>query len=125
MGGVCSLVLVGAAENIYIQFYIHSVLSLRCRNTLHSNVSVAKASSIGADSLIRRSVIGRNCSIGERVTITNCILLDDVAVQSGCVLDQSLLCNGAKILSGAPRLERCIVGRQVVAFLQKKTIFLK
>ena len=44
---------------------------------------VAEGTQIGEKVSIKRSVIGRQCKIGDHVQIVNCTLLDNVIVEDG------------------------------------------
>ena len=58
---------------------------------------VGAGTSVGDDSKIVGSVIGRRCKIGRNVTIKDSILCDDVEVEDNSVVIKSMLCDHVKI----------------------------
>ena len=70
---------------------------------------IGQGTFIGEKCNIKRTVIGANCKIGDKVKMHNCILLDNVTVEEGCVLQNSVVCYDVSIGSKA-EIKDCIVG---------------
>ncbi|XP_041445085.1 eukaryotic translation initiation factor 2B, subunit 3 gamma isoform X1 [Xenopus laevis] len=64
---------------------------------------------VGEKSSIKRSLLGSNCTVKDRVKITNCIVMNEVTVQECCTIQGSVICNNAVIESGAD-IKDCLVG---------------
>lgn len=64
---------------------------------------------MGDKCVIKRSVIGRNCKIGDRVKLTNSILMDNVVLEEGAVIQGSVICSNSRIGSKS-ELKDCLVG---------------
>ena len=80
---------------------------------LEEDVVIGPKSSIGADTLISKSVIGKSCRIGERVIIDGSYIWDDVIIEDGCRLVRSIICNSAIIKSGSVLSQGCVVSYNV------------
>lgn len=49
--------------------------------------------------IIKRSVIGKHCTIGANVRISNSIIMDHVTIEDGCVIQGSIICSNVTINS--------------------------
>ena len=67
--------------------------------------------SIGERCLLRRSVLGPNCTILDDCSIVDCHLWGNVLVEEGAVLEGVIVCEGAIIRKGAFVERGCVVGR--------------
>ncbi|CAK7567166.1 MAG: translation initiation factor eIF-2B epsilon subunit, GEF [Sporothrix epigloea] len=73
--------------------------------TIDPSATVSRAviglhTSIGANSIVLGSTIGRRCCIGSNVRIENCYLWDDVIIGDNTVLTKSILASNVSIGSG-------------------------
>ncbi len=48
--------------------------------------------------MVKKSVIGRNCNIGDKVKIINSVLFDNITVVEGSIIQGSIICSNVKIL---------------------------
>lgn len=53
--------------------------------TLGENVCIGAATTVGDNTTVVQSVIGRNCRIGKNVRMVGCYILDDVTIQVSTV----------------------------------------
>jgi translation initiation factor eIF-2B subunit epsilon len=67
--------------------------------------------SIADDCVIEATVMGHNCKIGAKVTLQNCHLWDNVVVEEGATVDQSILAQDVVIRAGAKIGKGCLIGR--------------
>ena len=70
---------------------------------------VGAGTSVGDDSKIVGSVIGRRCKIGRNVTIKDSILCDDVEVEDNSVVIKSMLCDHVKIGADSELPSGCVI----------------
>ena len=70
---------------------------------------VGAGTSVGDDSKIVGSVIGRRCKIGRNVTIKDSILCDDVEVEDNSVVVKSMLCDHVKIGADSELPSGCVI----------------
>ena len=68
-------------------------------------------STIGTNSHIERSTIGKKCLIGKNVKITNCYIWNKVEIQDGCEISDSIICDNVIIKKNAK-----ISGGSIVSF---------
>eukprot|EP00039_Didymoeca_costata_P019724 m.338684 g.338684 ORF g.338684 m.338684 type:complete len:446 (+) comp18504_c0_seq1:101-1438(+) len=88
---------------------------------VNSGCSAARNAQIGSDSLVstgtqigsrcsvKRSIIGKHCSLSEKVKITNSVIMDHVTIAGECVIENSIICQSAHILAKCS-LKHCLVG---------------
>jgi len=83
--------------------------------TLGIKATVGGACMVGSESVlgdkcsVKRSVIGRGCSLGSGVKIINSVLMDGVQVEDSCHIQNSIVCNGCVIHAGA-QVKDCQLG---------------
>jgi len=61
---------------------------------------LGKDTSIGDESMVSNSIIGRRCHIGKNVTIQNAYIWDDVVVGDGSIINRAIVANKAVIGKG-------------------------
>ncbi|KAF5828895.1 hypothetical protein DUNSADRAFT_16852 [Dunaliella salina] len=64
---------------------------------MEEDVVVGAGTSIGENSRITQSVIGRNCRIGKNVDILGSYVLENASIQDGAVLRYALVCDSAVV----------------------------
>jgi acetyltransferase-like isoleucine patch superfamily enzyme len=91
-----------------------SALCFSSSAKVHRGTVVGRGASVGPGCVVAGTVIGRNCRIGKNVVLKNCYLWDDVEVDDGCVIQQSILCSGVHVLANSKIAEGCLLGFNVV-----------
>lgn len=66
--------------------------------------------SVGDRCRIEQTVVGHHCHIGSDVTILGSILWDDVVIEDGAKIEQSIIANGAIVKEGAVLNRGCVIG---------------
>ena len=97
-------------RNIYLQ---NDVTLASCCNLIR-NVVIGGGSTLGKNTVISDSVIGKNCRIGSGVKITRCYIWDDAVIEDGAELNATILDVGVTIRKEATILSGCILGKGVV-----------
>ncbi|XP_067678308.1 translation initiation factor eIF2B subunit gamma-like [Haliotis asinina] len=88
---------------------VHPSATIKEKSQVGSDCLVSEGVIVGERSSIKRSVVGRHCTIGDKVKVTNCIIMDHVTVKEGSNLQGSIVCGQAHI-SEKCELKDCIVG---------------
>ncbi|KAG9245846.1 heat shock transcription factor 2 [Calycina marina] len=89
------------------------VLSWTCK--LQKRSVIGRGTSVGADSVISHSTIGRNCQIGKNVTIRNgSHLWDNVSVGDNTTIDHAIIANEAVIGRNCTVSEGALISYSVV-----------
>ncbi|CAK4608954.1 unnamed protein product [Aphanomyces euteiches] len=88
------------------------VLARTC--SVRSTSILAEGTTVGANSIVDKSAIGRNCKIGANVKITNSFLWDNVVVEDNVTIDGAIVCNHAILHHGATVREGCLISHRVV-----------
>ncbi|PWN53418.1 hypothetical protein IE53DRAFT_338777 [Violaceomyces palustris] len=70
---------------------------------------VGEGTRIGERSMLKRSIIGRNCTISKNARIVGCILMDACFVGDGVKLENCILCPKSKVMERS-NLKDCDVG---------------
>eukprot|EP00347_Sterkiella_histriomuscorum_P009530 403340855 len=70
--------------------YLEGDVQIGLGSTISNNCQVAKGSKIGNHTAIDRSTIGKNCHIGNNVTIRNSFIWNDVKIHDGFKEDQTI-----------------------------------
>ena len=94
--------------------YLNANVSLGKDTALHEDVVVGPGTVVAGNTQITRSSIGRNCRIGEHVRIEGSFIWDDVIIESGSVVQQSIVCDGAHIRPNVMVSPGCILSYGVV-----------
>ncbi|KAJ5074613.1 translation initiation factor eif-2b subunit gamma [Anaeramoeba ignava] len=76
---------------------------------LTSPCIIGQCVSIGAKSVLMKSIIGPHCKIGENVKIQNSIIMDHVTIGNDCVINDSVICSNSLIQNNC-ELVSCVVG---------------
>ena len=97
-------------RNIYLQ---NDVTLASCCNMVR-NVVIGGGSTLGKNTVISDSVIGKNCRIGSGVKITRCYIWDDAVIEDGAELNATILDVGVTIRKEATISPGCILGKGVV-----------
>jgi len=84
---------------------------------LEDQVVIGSGSHIGANSRIARSVIGRNCRIGNNVVIEGAFLWDGVVVKDGSFICRSILANNVVVDENVIIEKGCILSFDVRYFI--------
>lgn len=107
----------GHADNVYSMgrhnIYTHKDVSLARGCKLHENVVIGKGTCVGQNTQIRHSVIGRNCLIGENVSLDGVYVWDHVQIEDNCNVVTSVLANGVHVLPNTTVKSRCILAQEV------------
>lgn len=86
---------------------------------IKSNIDglIGTATSVGEKCAIKRTVIGSNCKIGDKVKLTNCILLDNVTIGEESIIQGSVICYDVAIGNNV-QIKECIIGprKKIAAF---------
>lgn len=82
-------------------YFRHDTVVVAPKTTIAAGSMVGKHSKIGEKCTIKRSVVGMNCSIGNHVKLLNSVLMDRVAIEDGCVVQNCILCSGAQLQVGS------------------------
>ncbi|KAI9304462.1 nucleotide-diphospho-sugar transferase [Cunninghamella echinulata] len=64
------------------------------------NVQIGAGTTIGENSRVAQSIIGRNCRIGDNVTLVGVYLWDGAIIGDNCTIKKSILANNVTILEG-------------------------
>eukprot|EP00795_Rhopilema_esculentum_P005217 gene5217-355_t len=99
--------------------YLDKGVRLARNSLLEQDVVVGENSSIETGTRISKTVIGKNCKIGENVQITNSFIWDDVVIENDCLIAYSIVCNDCVIkrnvqMADAITSFKVVVGPDVV-----------
>ncbi|EQC42712.1 hypothetical protein SDRG_00439 [Saprolegnia diclina VS20] len=81
---------------------------------IRSTSIVGGRTTVGANTDIVQSAIGRDCKIGQNVRISGSFLWDNVTIEDDVVLEGAIVCNGAVIRKGARVHEGSLISFNVV-----------
>ena len=79
--------------------YLGKNMSLALDCVLEEDVVLGTGTSIGAQTFVTHSTVGRNCKIGKGVTIEGCYIWNNVKISDNCVLKQSIISDNVTIQS--------------------------
>ena len=94
--------------------YMGQNITLARGSVLEEDVVIGPHCSLGANSSLTKTVVGKGCKIGENVIISGSYLWDGVVVEDGCRITQSIVCNSAIIKAGSTLQPGCIISYNVV-----------
>ena len=97
-------------RNIYLS--INVALAFDC--ILEEDVVLGSESSVGPQTHITHSSIGRNCKIGKGVKIEGCYIWNDVTIGDYCVLQKSIIASNVVIKPNVTVEDGCIISFNVV-----------
>ncbi|KAK7096734.1 translation initiation factor eIF2B subunit epsilon-like [Littorina saxatilis] len=80
---------------------------------LKQNVVIGKGTTIQGQTEISDSVIGHNCRIGAKVTMEGCYVWDNVTIEDGCELRNSIICGNVTVYAKTTVQPRSILGWDV------------
>ncbi|XP_078177214.1 translation initiation factor eIF2B subunit epsilon-like isoform X2 [Carex rostrata] len=63
--------------------------------------AIGSGTTIGDNSSVSNSIIGELCTIGRNVSIDGCYIWDNVTIEDGCRLSNSIVCTGVHLFTGA------------------------
>ncbi|KAI0220812.1 translation initiation factor eIF-2B epsilon subunit, GEF [Massospora cicadina] len=81
---------------------------------LDRRLALGAGTTLGANTRLRNSVVGRNCHIGDGVTLDGAYLFEGVTVGSNCSIVRSILGKGVQINSGVTIAKGCLIGDNCV-----------
>lgn len=76
---------------------------------LGSDTVIGSGTTIGARTVLQRTVVGRNCRIGAGCVISNSFLWDGVVVEDNCVIDWGIVCTRAHVHHGVTTGKGCVL----------------
>lgn len=83
---------------IYLRWKDFSVIFIFYRGCeLKKDVVIFEKSTIGENSMIERSVIGKNCKIGNNCSVLDSFIMDNCIIDNDCHIKASLLCSNCTI----------------------------
>ena len=97
-------------RNIYLS--INVALAFDC--ILEEDVVLGSESSVGPQTHITHSSIGRNCKIGKGVKIEGCYIWNDVTIGDHCILQKSIIASNVVIKPNVTVEDGCIISFNVV-----------
>ncbi|PNF27949.1 hypothetical protein B7P43_G16441 [Cryptotermes secundus] len=96
-------------------WFMRMFILVHCRNCfLEEDIVIAENTSVGENSHISHSVIGKNCHIGKNVTICNSYVWDNVTVGDNCHINFTLVGHQSKLGTGVRLSKGCVLCPGVV-----------
>jgi translation initiation factor eIF-2B subunit epsilon len=80
---------------------------------LNESVVIGTGSSVGANTRINHSIIGRNCTIGVNVTLNGAYILDNVIIEDGCTVERSIVGSDSQLFQNVILSSGCILDSAV------------
>ena len=108
---------ISRSSNLHSYYEINKLARILVPNHLNSNFGRAQITAdcligdnnkINEKTSIKKTIIGSNCTISEKVRLENCLIMDNVAINELCVIKNSIICNNVVILQKSS-LTNCIV----------------
>ncbi|TPX32224.1 hypothetical protein SmJEL517_g04659 [Synchytrium microbalum] len=93
--------------------YLENPVFLTRSAVLSSRVCVGSHTSVESDTNVSESVIGRNCKIGEKVTIDGSYIWDNTEIKAKSRIQQCIIGRGVKIHENVMISRGCIIGSGV------------
>uniref|UniRef100_A0A6B2E7N3 Translation initiation factor eIF2B subunit epsilon n=1 Tax=Phlebotomus kandelakii TaxID=1109342 RepID=A0A6B2E7N3_9DIPT len=106
--------------------YKNKSVQLARSSVLKGSLVMHEGSSVGENSWLSHSVVGKGCRIGNNCKVTDSFIFDDVTIEDNCRLDHCVLGRGVIVKSGATLTGGSVCGDKVVipekAVLDKLTV---
>ncbi|KAK3099169.1 hypothetical protein FSP39_000456 [Pinctada imbricata] len=93
--------------------YLSNDVTLARGCELEKSVYVGRGTSVGSNTVITNSVIGKDCRIGENVKIDGAYIWDNVTIENSCRVESSILCNGVVLYDSSHVSQGCILSWDV------------
>lgn len=99
-------------SNIYL--HRNHAVELLHNTHMEKNVIVGESTTIGLNCVIKDSVIGANCSIGNDVKLNGAYVWDNVTIEDGCNLTSCIIAHDVKLRKNTTIKTGCVIGEHVV-----------
>lgn len=83
--------------NSRFENFVHESVQLGSKATVSAGCVVGKGSVLGDKCSVKRSIIGTTCKLGNSVKIVSSIVMDDVIVEEGSHIQNSIICSGSHL----------------------------
>lgn len=83
--------------NSRFENFVHETVQLGSKATVSAGCIVGKGSVLGDKCSVKRSVIGATCKLGNNVKIVSSIVMDDVIVEEGSHIQNSIICSSCHL----------------------------
>ena len=83
--------------NSRFENFMHESVQLGSKATVSAGCIVGKGSILGDKCSVKRSIIGSTCKLGNNVKIMSSIVMDDVIVEEGSHIQNSIICSGSHL----------------------------
>lgn len=83
--------------NSRFENFVHETVQLGSKATVSAGCIVAKGTVLGDRCSVKRSIIGTTCKLGNSVKIFSSIVMDDVIVEEGSHIQNSIICSGSHV----------------------------
>lgn len=83
--------------NSRFENFVHESVQLGSKATVSAGCIVGKGSVLGDRCSVKRSIIGSTCKLGNSVKIVSSIVMDDVIVEEGSHIQNSIICSGSHV----------------------------
>lgn len=98
----------------YGNVYFGDNLKLTLTCDVGNDTVIGSESELGSKTCVFKSIIGKNCKIGNNVTIENAYLFNGVTVKDNCVIRFSVIGEDCVINKNSKILDSCILSDHVV-----------
>lgn len=79
--------------NSRFENFVHESVQLGSKATVSAGCIVGKGSILGDRCSVKRSIIGSTCKLGNSVKIVSSIVMDDVIIEDGSHIQNSIICS--------------------------------
>ena len=93
--------LLTAKPNSRFENFVHESVQLGSKATVSAGCIVGKGSILGDKCSVKRSIIGSTCKLGNSVKIVGSILMDDVIIEDGSHIQNSIICSESHLQVGS------------------------
>ena len=83
--------------NSRFENFVHESVQLGSKATVSAGCVVGKGTVLGDKSSVKRSIIGATCKLGNGVKIVSSIVMDDVIIEEGSHIQNSIICSGSHL----------------------------